>query len=100
VPALLSPEDDATLKFVLRSVSHGSHVQVLSTPTFAGVRRESSPRRMLSGFLRMRTKSAVDGCDPEEFARHIASYLKAADEKRAAAQPPDISPVSLPLQKS
>src|SRR5256885_5675168 len=93
VPALLSPEDDAALKFVLRSVSHGSHVQVLSTPMFAGARPESSPRRMLPAFLRTRMKSAVDGCDPDEFARHIASYLKAADEKRSAAHSPVISPV-------
>jgi hypothetical protein len=37
----------------------------------------------------------VDGCDPREFARHIASYLRAADEKRPAAQPPLIAPAAL-----
>jgi hypothetical protein len=95
VPALLSPEDDAALKFVLRSVSHGSHVQVLTTPMFDGARRESASRHILSGFLRTRTKSAVAGCDPEEFARHIASYLKAADEKRSTAQPRLMSPALL-----
>src|SRR5437764_5273931 len=92
VPALLSPEDDAALKFVLRSVSHGSHVQVLTTPMFDSARRASSSSRMLPEFLRTRTKSAVAGCDPEEFARHIASYLKAADEKRSGAQPRLMNP--------
>src|SRR5258708_14258551 len=65
VPALLSPEDDAALKFVLRVISHGSHVQVLTTPTFAGSRSKLS-RGVLTSFLRTRTTSAVDGCDPEE----------------------------------
>lgn len=90
VPALLSPEDDAALKFVLRAISHSSHVQVLTTPTFAGSHSKLSSRGILTGFLRQRTTSAVDGCDPEEFARHVASYLAAADEKRA--QPPVIGP--------
>jgi hypothetical protein len=59
---------------------------------FAGSRSKSSSRRTLAGFLRTRTTSAMDGCDPEEFARHVASYLKASDEKRATAQPPVIGP--------
>jgi hypothetical protein len=92
VPALLSPEDDAALKFVLRAISHGSHVQVLTTPLFAGARPESPSRRLLPEFLRMRRTSAADGCDPEEFARHIASYLEVADQKRAPAQLPVMSP--------
>src|SRR5712671_5890939 len=96
VPALLSPEDDAALRFVLRVISHGSHVQVLTTPMFAGSHRESSSRRLLPGFLRTQTAtSAGEGCDPEEFARHIASYLKTADEKRAPAQPLVMSPAGL-----
>src|SRR2546422_174601 len=78
VPALLSPEDDAALRFVLRVISHGSHVQVLTTPMFGGSSSESSSRRLLPGFLRAKTASAVEGCDPEEFAKHIASYLKTA----------------------
>ena len=91
VPALLSPEDDAALKFVLRVISHGSHVQVLTTPMFARS-GSHSPRGVLAGFLRARTTSAVDGCDPEEFAKHIASYLEAAAEKRTVAPPPVIGP--------
>ena len=91
VPALLSPEDDAALKFVLRVIAHGSHVQVLTTPMFAGS-RSKSPRGVLTGFLRGRTTSAVTGCEPEEFGKHIASYLKEADQKRAAAPPPVIGP--------
>src|SRR5438093_6870401 len=55
VPALLSPEDDAALKFVLRVISHGSHVQVLTTPMFAASGSKSSSRRVLPAFLRTRT---------------------------------------------
>jgi len=94
VPALLSAEDDSALKFVLRVLSDSSHVQVLSTPVFAGSRSEPS-RLTLSGLLRTRKKSAAAGCDPEEFARHVASYLQEAAEKRAIAQPRVVGPAVL-----
>jgi hypothetical protein len=88
VPALLSPEDDAALRFVLRAISGTSHVQVLTTPLFARARQTPSPRGRLSGFFRARTVSASEGCDPDEFARHIKSYLDSAADKRASAQVP------------
>jgi hypothetical protein len=88
VPALLSPEDDAALRFVLRAISGTSHVQVLTTPLFARARQTPSPRGLLSGFFRSRIVSASEGCDPDEFARHIKSYLDSAADKRASAQVP------------
>src|SRR5437868_9172573 len=96
VPALLSPEDDAALRFVLRVISGTSHVQVLTTPLFEGATQKPSSRGLLPGFLRARTVKASDGCDPDEFARHIKSYLDSAAEKRASGQMPiSVSTASL-----
>jgi hypothetical protein len=92
VPALLSPEDDASLKFVLRVIAGTSHVQVLTTPTFATPGTKRASRGVLPRFLRSRADGAVDGCDHDEFAKHIASYLHTAQEKRTAAPVPSLSP--------
>ena len=84
VPALLSPQDDASLKFVLRMLERTKHVQVITTPQFSVSGSASMSRAMLPGFLRGRDAEAVAGCDPDEFARHVSSYLHAAaQEKRA-----------------
>jgi len=96
VPALLSPEDDASLKFVLRVVAGTSHLQVLTTPLFAATAKPT--RGMLPRFLRGKTANAAVGCDPEVFARHIASYLMAAAEKRASAQ--TAAPVLVPIAQA
>src|SRR3989442_14241858 len=77
VPALLSPEDDAALKFVLRVISHGSHVQVLTTPMFGGPSSKLSGG-VLTRFLRTRTTSAVAGWDRAGFVRQTASDLETA----------------------
>lgn len=93
VPALLSPEDDASLKFVLRVVAGASHVQVVTTPLFATADRKPAFSGMLPRFFRGRRADVRDGCDPDEFARHVASYLEAAWEKRVRAEAPTL-PVS------
>ena len=85
VPALLSPEDDASLKFVLRVIAGTSHVQVLTTPTFAPPGTKRASRGVLPRFLRSRADGAADGCEHDKFAEHIASYLRTAQERRATA---------------
>ena len=85
VPALLSPEDESSLKFVLRTIDGAGHVQVLTTPLFAALPRRSSARGMLPKFLRGRDDESVGGSEHDEFAHHIASYLQEAAHKRASA---------------
>lgn len=84
VPPLLSPQDDASLRFVLRMIERTNHVQVITTPLFSTSGTSSSARSLLPKFMRGSDGDRAGGCDPEEFAKHLASYLRTAAEKRAA----------------
>ena len=98
VPALLSPQDDASLKFVLRMLEGAKHVQVVTTPLFAASSTAPMSRAMLPRFLRGRDTQAAGGCDPDEFARHVASYLQAAAiEKRSLPPPAPTEPPPAPV---
>jgi hypothetical protein len=86
VPALLSPQDDATLAAALRVIATAAHVQMLTIPTFAAPKPKPK-KGMLSAFRRKPVDDApIEGCDPKVFAEEIASYIERANEERAAAQ--------------
>src|SRR5437763_579941 len=93
VPALLSPQDDASLAAALRVIAAAAHVRTLTIPVLASGEQESSSSGLLSRFRRRRTEApAIDGCDPAVFAEQITAYLQEAAAERAelAENPPPI----------
>ena len=87
VPALLAPQDDATLATALRVIAATAHVQMLTIPVLA---RASGARQRLGVLARWRGKRAEspapDGCDPDVFGDQIAAYLAEAAAERAINQ--------------
>jgi hypothetical protein len=84
VPALLAPQDDATLATALRVIAAAAHVQMLTIPLLAPTRGAAEPLGMLARLRRRRTDPVPpDGCDPDVFGDQIAAYLAEAAAQRA-----------------
>jgi hypothetical protein len=84
VPALLAPQDDATLAAALRVIAAAAHVQMLTIPLLAPARGATEPLGMLARLRRRRTDPVPpDGCDPDVFGGQIAAYLAEAAAERA-----------------
>src|SRR5215470_9453260 len=84
VPALLSPQDDASLAAALRVIAAAAHVRTLTIPVLASGKQQSAAGGLLSRWRRGRPDSPeTDGCDPEVFAEQITAYLKEAAAERA-----------------
>jgi hypothetical protein len=84
VPALLSPQDDASLAAALRVIAAAAHVRTLTIPVLGSGRQETARSGLLSRFRRNRGESPEpDGCDPAVFAEQITAYLKEAAAERA-----------------
>src|SRR6266545_5070129 len=84
VPALLSPQDDASLAAALRVIAAAAHVRTLTIPVLASGRQETATGGLLSRWRRNRAESPEpDGCDPAVFAEQITAYLKEAAAERA-----------------
>src|SRR5882724_11720065 len=65
VPALLSPQDDASLAAALRVIAAAAHVRTLTIPVLASTSQEEARGGFLSRFRRGRGEApALDGCDP------------------------------------
>jgi hypothetical protein len=98
VPALLAPQDDATLAGALRVIAAAARIQMLTIPVLAATSRKKQPRGVLAKWRRLRAEPAASGgCDPAMFGDQIAAYLaeaaaeRANESDRAAAAPPDVS---------
>ena len=88
VPALLAPQDDATLATALRVIAAAAHVQMLTIPVLAPARGTRQPRGVLARLRRRRPEPpAPDGCDPAVFGDQIAAYLAEAAAERAINEP-------------
>ena len=84
VPALLSPQDDASLAAALRVIAAAAHVRTLTIPVLGSGKQQSASGGLLSRFRRGRAESPEpDGCDPAVFAEQITAYLKEAAAERA-----------------
>src|SRR5262245_41080150 len=84
VPALLSPQDDASLAAALRVIAAAAHVRTLTIPVLASGKQQSAASGLLSRWRRGRAESPeTDGCDPAVFAEQIIAYLKEAAAERA-----------------
>src|SRR5262252_7543197 len=84
VPALLSPQDDASLAAALRVIAAAAHVRTLTIPVLGSGKQQSAAGGLLSRWRRGRAESPEpDGCDPEVFAEQITTYLKEAAAERA-----------------
>ena len=84
VPALLSPQDDASLAAALRVIAAAAHVRTLTIPVLGSGRPETATGGLLSRWRRNRAESPEpDGCDPALFAEQITAYLKEAASERA-----------------
>jgi hypothetical protein len=84
VPALLSPQDDASLAAALRVIAAAAHVRTLTIPVLGSGRQETAAGGLLSRWRRNRAESPEpDGCDPAVFAEQITAYLKEAAAERA-----------------
>jgi len=84
VPALLSPQDDASLAAALRVIAAAAHVRTLTIPVLASGKQQSAAGGLLSRWRRGRAESPeTDGCDPAVFAEQITTYLKEAAAERA-----------------
>src|SRR4030088_2743982 len=95
VPALLSPQDDASLAAALRVIAAAAHVRTLTIPVLASSSQEEARGGVLSPGRRGRTESpALDGCDPAVFAEQITAYLQ-----EAAAERIDLEDAPAPVAK-
>jgi hypothetical protein len=95
VPALLSPQDDASLAAALRVIAAAAHVRTLTIPVLASGKQQSASGGLLSRFRRGRAESPeTDGCDPAVFAEQITAYLKEAAAERAEREDYPASPVA------
>lgn len=87
VPALLAPQDDATLATALRVIAATAHVQMLTIPVLGPASRSRQPLGVLARWRSKRAESpAPDGCDPDVFGDQIAAYLAEAAAERAINQ--------------
>ena len=83
VPALLSPQDDASLAAALRVIAAAAHVRTLTIPVLSSGDTRSAQGGILSRWLRPRARTqASEGCDPAVFAEQITAYLKEAAAER------------------
>src|SRR5258708_10071859 len=107
VPALLSPQDDASLAAALRVIAAAAHVRTLTIPVLAGTSQEEARGGFLSRWRRAKTDSPeLDGCDPAVFAEQITAYLQEAAAERIeladTRQPVDAiaeaAPVETPVE--
>ena len=95
VPALLSPQDDASLAAALRVIAAAAHVRTLTIPVLASGKQQSASGGLLSRLRRGRAESPEpDGCDPAVFAEQITAYLKEAAAERAEREDYPASPVA------
>jgi hypothetical protein len=83
VPALLSPQDDASLAAALRVIAAAAHVRTLTIPVLASGSQQEERGGFLSRWRRGRAESPeLDGCDPAVFAEQITAYLQEAAAER------------------
>jgi hypothetical protein len=95
VPALLSPQDDASLAAALRVIAAAAHVRTLTIPVLGSGKQQSASGGLLSRFRRGRAESPEpEGCDPAVFAEQITAYLKEAAAERAEREDYRASPVA------
>ena len=95
VPALLSPQDDASLAAALRVIAAAAHVRTLTIPVLGSGKQQSASGGLLSRFRRGRAESPEpDGCDPAVFAEQITAYLKEAAAERAEREDYPAAPVA------
>src|SRR3984957_5921178 len=86
VPALLAPQDDATLAGALRIIAAAARIQMLTIPVLAPISRKKPPSGVLAKWRRLRSGPAASGgCDPEVFGDQIAAYLAEAAAERAVS---------------
>jgi hypothetical protein len=84
VPALLSPQDDASLAAAVRVIAAAAHVRTLTIPVLGSGKQQSASGGLLSRWRRGREESPEPhGCDPAVFAEQITAYLKEAAAERA-----------------
>src|SRR3954453_23787215 len=83
VPALLSPQDDASLAAALRVIAAAAHVRTLTIPVLASGVSHAPKLGMLAKWRKGRDASPEpDGCDPAVFAEQISAYLQEAAAAR------------------
>ena len=88
VPALLAPQDDATLAAALRVIAVAAHVQMLTIPVLAAASHEKPRRGLLARWRRSSPKPPEPGgCDPATFGDQIAAYLLDAAADRVTREP-------------
>src|SRR5439155_22810634 len=69
VPALLSPQDDASLAAALRVIAAAAHVRTLTTPVLATATKRTNGGGVAANWRRGWPASpAPDACDPWSFA--------------------------------
>jgi hypothetical protein len=85
VPALLSPQDDASLAAALRVIAAAARVQMLTIPVLGRPRPATKVGGVLSALRRGRQAAEPEGCDPGVFAEQIVSYLARAAQDRTTA---------------
>jgi hypothetical protein len=86
VPALLAPQDDATLAGALRVIAAAARIQMLTIPVLAPMSRKKQQSGMLAKWRSLRAGPAASGgCDPEVFGDQIAAYLAEAAAERAVS---------------
>ncbi len=95
VPALLSPQDDASLAAAVRVIAAAAHVRTLTIPVLGSGKQQSASGGLLSRWRRGREESPEPhGCDPAVFAEQITAYLKEAAAERAEREDYPASPVA------
>src|ERR1700722_4074912 len=94
VPALLAPQDDATLAGALRVIAAAARIQMLTIPVLAATSRKKQPGGVLAKWRRLRAEPAASGgCDPAVFGDQIAAYLAEAAAERAVAESDRVAPI-------
>ncbi|HWF84738.1 MAG TPA: hypothetical protein VG222_07835 [Vicinamibacterales bacterium] len=87
IPALLSPQDDASLAAALRVIAAAANVRTLTIPVLASAAPREARRTILGRWRRARESQTPDGCDPAVFAEQISTYLAEAVAERATFEP-------------
>jgi hypothetical protein len=103
VPALLAPQDDATLAGALRVIAVAARIQMLTIPVLAATSRRKQPRGVLAKWRRRRAEPAAsEGCDPAMFGDQIAAYLAEAAAERAVNESDRLAaaPVDAPMDEA
>ena len=82
---LLSPQDEQRLADWLKDLGPvAGHVQALTIPILATpeIKIEEQPRGLLSGLRRRAENPGAQGCEPQVFAEHVATYLEQRQVER------------------